>query len=219
MKPILTCKSVRKAYPFESETVPALEDTSFELYAAQIYRIHCSSRLARLSLANLLSGMERADAGDIELCGQSYTRLGEDDLNLLRLHRIGLIHSRPGLVSSATVLHNVILPALFLENQSATESELSERAAKLLHLFGIEEYAHLFPNALDASGRLRTAICAELCKHPALLIIDGSVDTLSQKEQTQLVLQLQRAARRTNCAVVILSQQDACSPEEIALAV
>ena len=62
------------------------------------------------TLLNLVSGIDRADAGQIWVGGQELTALGERERTLFRRQQIGFIFQFFNLIPTLTVLENVTLP-------------------------------------------------------------------------------------------------------------
>ena len=76
------------------------------------------------TLLNLLSGIDRPDAGQIWVGGQELTALGERERTLFRRRQIGFIFQFFNLIPTLTVLENVTLP---LELDGAPRKDAAAR--------------------------------------------------------------------------------------------
>jgi putative ABC transport system ATP-binding protein len=147
------------------------------------------------TLLNLLSGIDQADGGSVEIAGTDITRLDERRLTLFRRTHIGIIFQFFNLIPTLTILENVTLP-LDLSGKQGGEA----RARTLLEAVGLGSRANDFPDKLSGGEQQRVAIARALVNEPALVLADeptGNLDEETGKQVLALLLQLTRDAGRT----------------------
>jgi D-methionine transport system ATP-binding protein len=126
--PVLQVSKVSRRFG----SVTALDDISFTLGAGQVLGIIGRSGAGKSTLIRCLNGLERPDAGRIEIEGRDVTRLSERGWQKER-QRIGMIFQHFNLLSARTVIQNVALP---LKLAGVAKAERLARATALLDLVG-----------------------------------------------------------------------------------
>ena len=86
--------------------VTALRGATFAARAGEIHALLGENGAGKTTLMNVLSGLYRADAGEIRLDGRSVRIAAPRDA--LR-HHIGMVHQRPELVPHLGGLENILL--------------------------------------------------------------------------------------------------------------
>ena len=119
---------------------------------------------------NLLSGLYRADAGEIRLRGQRIDRLRPHQIVAQGVARTFQI---PKLFWNMTVLENVLVPA-FAELDRGTDrpvSSIVERARRLLRLLTLDPLRHALAKELSGGQGMLLQIARGLMVHPIHLFL------------------------------------------------
>ena len=127
------------------------------------------------SLMAVLSGLERADAGQVEVAGLDFSTLDEDALARARRGRIGIVLQAFHLLPTMTALENVAVPM-----ELAGAEDAFERAATELTAVGLAHRLAHYPTQLSGGEQQRVAIARALGPRPALVFADeptGNLDT------------------------------------------
>jgi polar amino acid transport system ATP-binding protein len=130
-----------------------------------------SGKSTLLRCANLL---EKIDAGDVSLFGQSLldARIDPDQV---RRH-IGLVFQSFNLFPHLSVLDNILLgPVRALKRPPEA---VRDEALALLARIGLAERAHDYPDRLSGGQQQRVAIVRSLAMRPALLLLDEVTSAL-----------------------------------------
>ena len=85
---ILRAQGVRKTYRTGDRPVEALRGADLVVDSPGFYAIMGASGSGKSTLLYLLAGLDRADAGEIEVAGQRIDGLDEQALTLFRRRRI-----------------------------------------------------------------------------------------------------------------------------------
>ena len=142
------------------------------------------------TLLNLISGIDRPDAGSIHIHGHNLTSLQEPDLTLFRRQHIGFIYQVFHLIPTLTASENIALP-LELNHWSVAQS--AERVTTLLAQTELTEQANQFPDQLSGGEQQRVAIARALAHKPLILLADeptGNLDAVTGSRVMQLLQQL-----------------------------
>ena len=191
------CKSFRDA----TRTVEVLRGAEFALEPGEVAAVVGPSGSGKSTLLHLLGGLERADAGEIEIGGRRIDRLDAAELAAMRNRTIGYVFQFHQLLADFTALENVALPGRIAGRSGA---ELRDRAAGLLAEVGLGELFDRFPGQLSGGEQQRVAICRALLLAPPLVLADeptGSLDPASGSVVFDLLLDLQR--RHGTTALVV----------------
>ncbi len=135
------------------------------------------SGCGKTTLLSLLSGLERATAGEVRLDGKDITSSSEDELALFRRENLGFIFQSFHLIPTLTAWENVALPLFPIKMSS---DERRARASELLEKMELEHRMEHLPSALSGGEKQRVAIARALINHPKILFADeptGNLDS------------------------------------------
>ena len=108
---------ISKAFP----GVQANDCVDLELYPGEVLALLGENGAGKSTLMNMLCGLYRPDAGEIEVRGRRVSIGGPRDSQALG---IGMVHQNFKLVDSMTVLENIILG---MKNQQIGRASCRER--------------------------------------------------------------------------------------------
>jgi putative ABC transport system ATP-binding protein len=199
--PVVRLERVSRRYRRGDEVVAALEGVSLELEAGEMVALVGPSGCGKSTTLNLVSGVDRADSGRVEVCGVELGSARERQLVELRRRRIGVVFQAFHLMPHLTVAENVALPlALDHRRDPARVRELLERV-------GLEHRASHFPSELSGGEQQRTAVARALVHRPAVVVADeptGNLDSASGSGVLALLTEL----RREQGAALLLATHD-----------
>jgi D-methionine transport system ATP-binding protein len=183
--------------------VVALDDISFTLGAGQVLGIIGRSGAGKSTLIRCLNGLERPDAGRIEIEARDVTRLSERGWQKER-QRIGMIFQHFNLLSSKTVADNVALP---LKIAGRTQSERRDRVRSLMWLVGLEDKATAYPGQLSGGQKQRVGIARALAADPALLLSDEATSALDPETTASILALLRDINRKLGLTIVLITHE------------
>ena len=125
------------------------------------------------SLMAVLSGLERASGGTLNVAGEDFARLDEDALAAARRGRIGIVLQAFHLLPTMTALENVMTPM-----ELAGMSDARQRAETELAAVGLGHRLHHYPSQLSGGEQQRVAIARALAPRPALVFADEPTGNL-----------------------------------------
>ena len=146
----------------------------------------------KTTLLNILSGLDKPNAGEVKLQGVSLNRMNEKEKAGFRNKTIGFIFQFYHLLSEFTALENVMLPALIRTN-GGFRREAEKKAERLLEKVGLKERIRHFPGELSGGEQQRVAIARSLVNDPNILFCDeptGNLDIRMGLEIAELLRNL-----------------------------
>ncbi len=149
------------------------------------------------SLMAVLTGLERATGGSLEVAGADFATLDEDALARARRGRIGIVLQAFHLLPTMTALENVATPM-----ELAGMSAARERAAAELEAVGLGHRLSHYPTQLSGGEQQRVAIARAIAPRPALIFADeptGNLDAATGEAITDLLF-----ARRAETGATLL---------------
>ena len=189
-----------KAYGAGGARRRVLDDASLVVGPGELVAVVGPSGSGKSTLLHVIAGLDRVDAGTIEVAGAAVHRLGERALTRLRRDRIGLVFQAFHLVPELTGVENVVLPARANGGGAAGAS----RARALIERLGLAEAASRRPAELSGGEQQRLAIARALVNEPSLVLADEPTGNLDDAAGAA-VLQLLRSVADGGRAVVLVT--------------
>jgi ABC-type lipoprotein export system ATPase subunit len=195
MTPLLSARGLRKTYGKGDGLVRAVDDVDLDVAAGETVAIMGPSGCGKSTVLHLLGGLDRPDAGEIQLAGTRLDRLGERGLARCRRDAVGFVFQSFHLMDELTAVENVELPAL-LAGRSARAAR--RRALELLERTGLAGRARFLPSQLSGGQRQRVAIARALANDPLVVLADeptGNLDSAATVEVLRLFDDLHEAGQ------------------------
>lgn len=189
---VLRASGVERRFHQGSTTLEVLRGVNLEVRAGERLGIIGASGSGKTTLLQILGGLDRPDAGCIEIEGREVHRLSEPDRGALRNRTIGFVYQFHHLLAEFSALENVAMP-LLVRRMSAADA--SVRAASLLGRVGLSERLTHRPHQLSGGERQRAAVARALVTAPRLVLADeptGNLDGRNAEQVFALMLELNR---------------------------
>ena len=194
---VLDLRDVRKGYREGDATRTVLDRADMALARGSIGALVGRSGAGKSTVLNLVSGIDRPDAGVVRVDGVDLARLSERDRTLFRRRHIGFVFQFYNLVPTLTVAENV---RVLLDLDKTPAADAARRAADLLGAVGLADRGDAFPDRLSGGEQQRVAIARALAHDPALVLADeptGDLDAETGVRILDLLESLTRARGKT----------------------
>jgi putative ABC transport system ATP-binding protein len=178
-----------------------LTGVNLELAPGEYVAIMGESGIGKSTLLNLIAGLERPDAGSIEIGGADISTLDDDALTRLRGEQMGFVFQAFHILPYLSVFQNVELP---LRLQHVSESDARSRTLQMLEAVRLADRASDMPRELSGGELQRVAIARALVHRPKLVLADEPTGNLDAETANQ-VLHLLRVQLSENGASGILA--------------
>jgi putative ABC transport system ATP-binding protein len=186
--------------------VDILRGIDLQVIAGESVALLGPSGSGKSSLMAVLSGLERATGGSIQVAGADFGALDEDGLALARRGRIGIVLQAFHLLPTMTAIENVAVP---LELDGVVDA--FARAETELVSVGLGHRLTHYPAQLSGGEQQRVAIARAIAPRPRLLFADeptGNLDAATGKAIMELLFARQR---ETGATLVMITHDTALS--------
>ncbi len=200
MTRIVRLREVTKSYATGPVSVQALHGVSMEMDDGELLAVHGRSGSGKTTLLNIIGGLDRADNGEVEVCGIDLIAAADSDLTELRRHRVSFVFQSFGLLPVLSAAENVEVPLRLSETPVA---ERRRRVDELLELVGLGGRAKHRPAELSGGEQQRVAIARALAADPQILIADEPTGQLDSKTGASIMTLIRHLVRDTGLAAVV----------------
>lgn len=199
---VIKASSVSKQVTTATSSLTILQDVSLEVEQGEAIALVGVSGAGKSTLMTLLAGLDTPSSGEIELLGQSLSRLDDEARAALRSDAIGFVFQSFLLIPSLSALENVMLPSIIKDEEG---DEL--RAAELLHQVGLAGRETHLPALLSGGEQQRVALARAFMTRPRVLFADEPTGNLDQ-HTAATVIDLLFALNREHGTTLVLVTHD-----------
>lgn len=184
---MLELKKISHAYLVGGESLTILNEVNLAVKEGEMVAIQGPSGSGKSTLLYLIGCLQKVQRGQLILDGIDASTLDEESLALFRNQKIGFIFQQFHLLPKATVLENILLPAIY-PSETAVVGPIQEKKAKdLATLVGLGDRLGHRPNQLSGGQQQRVAIARALMNDPALILADEPTGNLDSKSSAQIM--------------------------------
>lgn len=175
--------------------VDILRGIDLSIEAGKTVALLGPSGSGKSSLMAILSGLERASGGTVNIAGADFGAMNEDQLAVARRGRVGIVLQAFHLLPTMTALENVAVP-LELDGQL----QPFEIAAQELAAVGLGDRLGHYPTQLSGGEQQRVAIARAMASRPTIIFADeptGNLDGTTGDKIIKLLFDRQKATDAT----------------------
>lgn len=175
--------------------VEILRGIDLDIARGESLAILGASGSGKSSLMAVLSGLERASGGSVNVGGVDFGALDEDGLARARRGRIGIVLQSFHLLPTMTALENVAVPL-----ELSGHKDAFVRAAEELAAVGLGHRLDHYPAQLSGGEQQRVAIARAVAPGPDILFADeptGNLDAATGAAVIDLLFARRAAADAT----------------------
>ena len=201
---LITAPNISKSYQRKGSrrTCDALLPTDINIESGKLTIITGRSGSGKTTLLNILSGLLKPTKGNVLYDKTDIYSLSDKELSELRSKHTGFIPQGQSILSSLTVLENILLPAALAGNGEKNRAY----ADTLLSKLGLDELRHAYPNELSGGELRRAAIARALINSPKIIFADEPTNDLDD-ENTSLVFGVLKGEAEKGAAVVAVTHE------------
>ncbi|MCU0464014.1 MAG: ABC transporter ATP-binding protein [Anaerolineae bacterium] len=195
--PLIRISGLTRTYSEGGQPRRVLDQIDLDIQRGEFFVMLGKSGSGKSTLLNLISGVDKADGGQVWVDGTEITGLDERRLTLFRRDHIGIVFQFFNLIPTLTVLENVTMP---VELGGGNRSAGRTAGLALLERVGLADRADAFPDKLSGGEQQRVAIARALVRSPKLVLADeptGNLDDETGEKVLRLLLELTREAGKT----------------------
>jgi putative ABC transport system ATP-binding protein len=197
---MMDINALKKSYGKGVTRVEVLKGIKLTVSAGETLAMIGKSGSGKSTLLSLMSGLDRADSGEILIKGQDISKMSESELTKFRAHEMGMVFQQFHLVSTLTALENVLLPLELLKKPEARSSAMA-----LLESVGLKERINHLPSELSGGESQRVAIARALSTKPSLLFADEPSGNLDEETGVKVMDLLFKMVAETKTTLILVT--------------
>jgi putative ABC transport system ATP-binding protein len=203
--PSLEIRDLHKSYLEGGRTHMVLDGVELTVQPGERVAVLGPSGSGKSTVLNLVSGIDRADQGQISVGGVRVDTMTEHERTVFRREQIGFVFQAFNLIPTLTVLENLLLP---LELRGSLAHEHRDRARSLLDEVGLLDRADAFPDRLSGGERQRIAVARSLVHHPTLVLADEPTGSLDEDRGARIVDLLERMTQTGDGSLLLVTHSN-----------
>ena len=193
---MVSLRGVDKVFPGRKGTsTVALKGIDLEIGSAEFVSLLGPSGCGKSTLLRIVGDLLEPSSGSVTVNGKTPAQARHD-------RDYGMVFQQATLLEWRRVLQNVALP---LEITGVAEPERSARAASMLKLVELTEFAEHYPWQLSGGMQQRVAIARALTLEPSLLLMDEPFGALDEMTRERMQMELMRIWQETQTTVLFVT--------------
>mgnify|MGYP004473274109 FL=1 len=175
---MIEVKNLTKYYGKGESRFKVLDNINLKIAQGDFAVILGASGSGKSTLLNVLSGLEKADSGEVYLDGKDICSMSESERTKFRRDNVGFIFQQYYLLPNMNVDKNVRMGADLASNSDYR---------KIISAVGLDDKVKKYPGELSGGEQQRVAIARALAKKPAVLFLDEPTGALDEKTGRQVL--------------------------------
>jgi putative ABC transport system ATP-binding protein len=215
---IIDLRQVVKKYQSMAGEVTALKGIDLQVKRGEFLVIMGKSGAGKTTLVNVITGLDRATAGEIWVGGTPVHKLGAEKAARWRGQTMGVVFQTFELMPTLSVLQNVTLPMDFANRYSVRRQR--QRAMHLLEQVEIADHAYKLPSEVSGGQQQRVAIARAMANDPPILVADEPTGSLDSVTSAAVIDVFEELVKQGKTVVLVSHDQDIArrAPRNIVLA-
>ena len=181
---LIEMRSVVKSFPNGETDTLVLNDVSFTIREHEYLSIMGPSGSGKSTLLHILGCLDTPTSGNYLLRGKNIEDSDDQALSKVRRDELGFVFQSYNLISSMTVLENVMLPLYYKGTSTADPHEI---AKYWLNKVAMSHRLKHKANQLSGGERQRIAIVRALVNNPRILLADEPTGNLDSKTENNII--------------------------------
>lgn len=203
---MLTIRKLSRRFREGEQVHRVLDQADAHFREGEVAAVIGRSGSGKSTLLNLISGIDRADSGSVQVDGVEISALAEPARTLFRRRHIGFVYQFFNLIPTLDVEENV---RLALELNGVRGGKARARSVDALREVGLGDRLHSAVDRLSGGEQQRVAIARALVHRPAILLADEPTGNLDEETSHQVLPALLSMARTRGATLLIVTHDSA----------
>lgn len=200
MEAILKISGLKKSYKSpDGQLSQVINIPSFELAASAEAALIGRSGTGKSTFLNIICGILKPDAGEVQIKGTSITSLKESSKDRFRAKHIGYIFQTFNLLQNFTALENILIGMRFAGKVDR------QKAEEILTKVGLADRMNYKPPQLSTGQQQRVAVARALVNQPDLVIADEPTGNLDPEHAAIAIDLIRELCREKKASLLVVS--------------
>ena len=204
---VVTARGLVRTFGAGRSARRVLDGADLDVAAGEIVAVLGRSGSGKSTLLHVLGGLDRPEAGTIEVTGELVTGAGERRLSALRRRHVGFVFQFFHLLPELSGEANVLLAG----RVRGAEPGALERGRALVDRLGLRDVAESLPHQLSGGEQQRFAIARALVNDPSLLLADEPTGNLDLEAGAGVLKLLREVAGERRGIVLVTHEASAAA--------
>ncbi|HEY7230184.1 MAG TPA: ABC transporter ATP-binding protein [Pseudolabrys sp.] len=191
---VIETRGLRKVYGIDRAPLVALQDISFAVEEGSFVSLVGPSGCGKSTLLQMLAGLVPSTSGEVLV----------DDVAVRQPapEKISVMFQDATLLPWKRVSENVEFP---LEISGMPAVKRRQRAAAMLSLVGLADFAERYPHELSGGMRQRVSIARALAPDPRIMLMDEPFGALDEQTRIKMGYELLRIWEKTGKTIFFIT--------------
>jgi NitT/TauT family transport system ATP-binding protein len=185
---LISASSLGKIFDQGGVRIEAVSTVSFAVKSGEFVSILGPSGCGKSTLLMMVAGLESSTSGVVSIAGKPVDRPRQD---------VSVVFQDAVLLPWKSVLENTLFPAHI---QGKCVDAYRDRATKLLHSVGLNDFSDKRPHQLSGGMKQRVALCRALINDPDVLLMDepfSALDAVTRDQMNIVLMSLWQEIQKT----------------------
>lgn len=184
-KSVVEVKNVQKIYGKNGENKShALNNLSFSIQEGEFVGIMGPSGSGKTTLLNVISTLDNATNGNVEIAGTDITKMKSNELSDFRAQKLGFIFQDFNLLENLSIYENITLP---LSLQGISSRDIGAKVEKVAEMLGISGILSKYTSEISGGQKQRAAAARAIVHEPAIILADEPTGALDSRNAKSLL--------------------------------
>jgi iron(III) transport system ATP-binding protein len=205
---VIRVRGLRKSFTARQGEVRALQGIDLEVGPGEFCVLLGPSGCGKTTTLRCVAGLERPDAGEIEIAGQLVSSPAARIHVPTEKRDIGMVFQSYAIWPHMTVFQNVAFP-LTQGYRRVPKSLVAERVREALRLVQLEGLADRPATDLSGGQQQRVAMARALVTQPKILLMDEPLSNLDARLREQMRVELKKITRAIGVTTLYVTHDQA----------
>ena len=182
------------------QNLQVLRSLNLSLKKGEIAALVGPSGAGKSTLLYIAGLLEKPDAGEIVIDGETCNLLRDDARTELRRRHLGFVYQFHHLLPEFSALENIILPQMIA---GVAKRKARKHAREILDVLGLASRETHRPARLSGGEQQRVAIGRALANRPAVLLADEPTGNLDHETAFDVMAELKGQVRERGLAALV----------------
>ena len=196
----LELEGVQRSFAQGDARLPVLRRIDLAVSEGETVALIGPSGSGKTTLLQIAGLLDRPDAGEVRISGESASGLSDRRLSAMRARHLGFVFQFHQLLPEFSARENLVIPQLVT---GRSKREARERADALLAMVGLTNRAAHRPARLSGGEQQRVAIARATANAPRLLLADEPTGNLDEANGRLVIRTFLELAHEAGVAALV----------------